>query len=918
MRSRTALSFLTVSVLAAAGASAQLPGGKLNYIFPPSGQAGSSLEVTVTGRDLNAAESLSFSHPGIRGEPVMVDPVYLERPEWKPGQFKVTISPEVPPGIYRTWFVGSYGISNSRSFIVSDLPQGGEATGNNSAASAHELALNTVAIGRIDAGRPDSFKVSMQAGQQIVLDCQAQQIGFALDAVITVLDASGRQLARARGDRGRDPVLAFKAPADGAYIVEVSDFLSAGGADRVFRLVASDRPRLTAVFPPAGMPGSKAKYQLFGLNLPGGVPSLEKEIEIPQERQIGGVPPVLPRELAATGIPVTYQNSNPVTIALATAPVVVEDPAAAVQKVVVPCEVAARLAPAGDADAFEFSAKKGESFVVEAISHRAGHPTDYHVLVARVVTDDKGTRSEVKVAEADDDAANPGGRRVPTSSRDPILKFAAPEDGQYVVRVIDQFELDDPNASYRLAIRKPVPDFTLLAEAEDPMVNAKRLENWSPVLHRGGRLRLGVKVFRRDGFDGEIQLAVEGAPPGVEVRADKIGKGGNAGTVELAGGAEMPDWSGELKIVGRAAKPGGGELVRQAYGTALKREVADYDKERVVSQVWETVTLATRDTPAPMAISVGEEQFETSMGGAIEIPLNIARSGAFKGAVKFYPQSIPNLKKRPEVSLDLNKVGEGKLKIDVKPNKDNKYAPGTYHFVVRGDGVLQFHPDPNGVDAATQDQKFAEQRAAQAAEKLKVAEAEKAVIAKAGLTEAEKANQIVAADTAITEAKKLVSAAGLAKSRAAARLKAANDRNKPRDTRISGYSKPIRLKIAPAPVTFEGVATKVEVAKGAVTEVEVPVQRLYGFADAVELSLAGPNGIKGFALKPVTVPKEQGAGKLAVEVSGEAPDGEHAFILSGKVTFNGVACALQQPITIKVTPAAAEAQANISAPPNKS
>ncbi len=842
------------TIALAPGAIAQLPGAKLDSVFPPSAPVGSSLEVSVGGSDLNEAQRLEFSHPGIVGEPVVSssDP-FASRPLWQRHRFEVTVAPDVPPGIYRTWFAGAYGLSNSRAFVVSDLPQPAEAGGNGSRESAAEIALNSVAVGRVDAMKVDCFKIALQAGRKVVFDCQAKRLGSRLDAQVAIYDAVGQRLARQRGAGNSDPVIVFDPPREGLYFVEVNDFLAGGGADYLFRLVVSDRPHIASVFPPAGVPGTRSKHQLRGANLPGGGESLEIEIAVPERpSEIGGALPLSPREIRSAGMTYRIDNSNPVRIPFASAPVVIEDPDAVVQKVVPPCEIAGHLTPAPDSDTFEFDATKGEEWIVEAFSHRAGYATDLYLTVSRIVVDADGNRTEQILAEADDEAGDTGGLSVATDSRDPVLGFTAPEDGSYRVRVIDQFELDDFHASYRLALRHPAPDFALIAEIANPVRDPKRRENWAPTLLRGGRLKIGVKALRRDGFDGAIQLGLEGAPPGVEVHGGTIGKGRNRGSITLSGAADLGAGVGQLKIVGRSKG-----IERGASSVSLVNEVADSNNEAVVPELGHPLLVATDDRSVPLAVSADvSEVVETSLGGRIEIPLKLAKAGEFKGNAKFYLEGIPGIAKPPTLDLDANSVGEGKLGVVITPTNDNKYLPGRFEVCVRGDAVLKYLPDPLGLAAAMEEQKAVENRVAQAGEALAIAEARKGEIAQAGLTEEEKVTQSAAAQAAVVEAQGRKEAAEKAKGRALELVKQAEARNAPRDVGIAGYSLPFVLDIAPAPLVFKDVAPEIRVAKGGGEELPVAFERRFGFAEAVELSLLPPKDLKGFDVPAVSVGKE--------------------------------------------------------------
>src|SRR5262245_2112870 len=82
-------------------ALAQLPVTQLTSIFPPGGKPGTTVEVTAAGVDLDDADKLVFSHPGIVAAAKMTTPTDFEKtPKPMPGQFTVTIAGDVPPGIY--------------------------------------------------------------------------------------------------------------------------------------------------------------------------------------------------------------------------------------------------------------------------------------------------------------------------------------------------------------------------------------------------------------------------------------------------------------------------------------------------------------------------------------------------------------------------------------------------------------------------------------------------------------------------------------------------------------------------------------------------------------------------------------------------------------------------------------------------
>src|SRR3954468_3738147 len=69
-------------LLAACGTAAAqpppgLPSARVQYAFPGGVKAGATVEITVTGTDVEEPEKLLFSHPGLKG-------VYIEPPKDMP------------------------------------------------------------------------------------------------------------------------------------------------------------------------------------------------------------------------------------------------------------------------------------------------------------------------------------------------------------------------------------------------------------------------------------------------------------------------------------------------------------------------------------------------------------------------------------------------------------------------------------------------------------------------------------------------------------------------------------------------------------------------------------------------------------------------------------------------------------------
>ncbi|HET6424115.1 MAG TPA: hypothetical protein VFG20_10555, partial [Planctomycetaceae bacterium] len=362
--------FVITLLACAAPAQAQLPQTRVYALFPPGAQAGTASDVTVTsGADLEELSKLLFNHPGITAVQKLQDQAGKQVPV--NNTFTVNVAADVPPGVYEVRGVGLYGISNPRVFTVGNRKEVPETEPNNSAEQATPLELNVTVNGKINGATDvDQFKLTLTQGQRLLVDCFAKRIDSKLDASLELYDMNGRRLASARNNLLRDPLLDVTVPANGTYLLKLTDFVYAGGEDFIYRLTAHTGSHVDYVWPPAAVPGSTAAYTLFGRNLPGGEPSgvvlngrpLDKlgvNIAAPADNtQLDARVPAEPSAAGIDGFTYTFAGANgmaaPVLMTFANVPVVGElEPnniAAQSQKITVPGEFAGQFQAKGDVD----------------------------------------------------------------------------------------------------------------------------------------------------------------------------------------------------------------------------------------------------------------------------------------------------------------------------------------------------------------------------------------------------------------------------------------------------------------------------------------------------------------------------------------------------------------------------------------
>ena len=257
VRSRYRETHLSVAVglvlLAGSTAFGQAP-PVLNTVFPAGGQVSQSVEVTVSGSNLQGLRTLHCNVAGIRCERL------------DPSRFRLTIPAGTPPGLCDLWAVGDNGVSAPRTFAIGNRAELLESEPNESVAMS--VQLDVVINGRIDkASDSDQFRFEARQGQRVVVECWAERIDSRLRAVLEIFDSTGRRLAVNRGYFGIDPLIDFRVPADGSYVVKVQDLISSGSAEHYYRLDIDTGPRVAFSVPSVIPRGKPSRVALYGWNL---------------------------------------------------------------------------------------------------------------------------------------------------------------------------------------------------------------------------------------------------------------------------------------------------------------------------------------------------------------------------------------------------------------------------------------------------------------------------------------------------------------------------------------------------------------------------------------------------------------------------------------------------------------------------
>ncbi|MFN7629328.1 MAG: serine protease [Pirellula sp.] len=706
--------------------------------MPMGGAAGTTVEVAITGENLEDAGDLLFDHPGIQATAKRDANGKLE-----PNKYMISIAPDCPLGLFESRVTSRLGISSARIFSVGNLGESIPSSPNTTLATAAPLAVNSVCNAVVSSRAVDHYAFEAQAGKRYIVHCCSRGIDSKLDPVVILADASGRDLKVERTGNTLD----FTAAESGKHIIKIHELTFKGGPGYFYRLVlqelAADAP--IPVFPSTQ---SVSAFSWPPANLPE-TPSVQED-----------------------------ENADGQTIAL-------------------PCDLSGRFFPAADVDTYQFTANQGDVWWIEVASERLGRPTDPSIVVQQ----SQGQDAEQKWVDLMElnDIASPvkvssngyayDGPPFDGGSTDILGKLEIKETGTYRILLTDLFggTRKDPRNTYRLIVRKAAPDFAVVSWGlHMELRNGDRNALSKPLaLRAGGTIALEVVAVRRDGFDGEINLTMEGLPQGVSAHGLKIAAGKSRGIVLLTASESATQSLSQATLIASATI--NDQLVSHPVRTAqMAWPVPDAWSEipspRLVRGL--PVSVTTSET-APLTISATESKvYEVKAGEKLSIPLRLTARSEFSGAVLQLKTFGPSFEGNPPFDVSLTSPSAEAIVnlASIKP------AAGDYTIAFYGTAVAKYRYNPLGVSLAENDVKKAEAESKRISEEL------------AQQTQALASNPVEKK----AEVEQAIAALNVQKQAADATLAAANATLKnvtaqaaPRDTAEIIISEPITIRVNP-------------------------------------------------------------------------------------------------------------------------
>jgi len=466
------LRYLLFASLVCLPSIAAAAGPKATYCFPAGAQRGTDPEITIAGEF-----------------PQWPAKVWSSRPEISVGaleaknHFRVTIPADAAPGIVWLRPYDTQGASSPVPFVVGLSPEAKEEGDNDLANEPQQAAMPVVMNGKLEKGGDvDSYGVSLKAGQTLVANVQAHvPLGSPMDSVLQVCTPQGLVLAQNDDGAGLDPLIAYKAPRDGDYVVRLfafpekpnSSIAFAGGDTFVYRLLLTAEAYVDHAMPLAATSSEPAKPTLLGWNLPENATAelalVEKEAWAYSPQAVGAVELAQVETATITAVSSSLESPQAITL---------------------PATMTGKISTPGQADAYRFSAKKGERWQFEVFAQRLHFPLD----AVLKIYDATG-----KLLTEKDDASR--------TEQDPLLLQTIPADGDYTVVVADLNDHYGFRYVYRLEASLVEPDYALTLAAD--AFEAKQGESAEVV----------VAIARANKFVGPIEVSAVDLPQGVACEA---------------------------------------------------------------------------------------------------------------------------------------------------------------------------------------------------------------------------------------------------------------------------------------------------------------------------------------------------------------------------------------------------------------
>jgi hypothetical protein len=472
-----------IGLLAIIGpASAQTSFPMITHAYPVAVQRGTTTEVEVAGQmNFAGAYKALFEGTGIDAEVTSPPPVAATI--LKSVKMKVTVAKDAPLGVREFRVATSLGVSSVGQLVIVDDPVVMEKAANNTAAQAQPVKLPCVLAGKLEVVEDlDYFKFDAKEGETVTFEMSCARIQDKIHdlqkhakPMLTLFDGEGRELAANDHFFFADPMLSYKIPKTGSYLLQVRESTFDGDPRWVYAVVATNQAYASHFFPMAGNPGRTIDVEPIG-----SARFHKPKLTLPVPKALG---------IHQVQLDVNSVKTNPATFIVSNLPQFIEaepnDDAEKANRVTLPAGINGRIGKKRDIDHYIFDAKKGKPIRLELKARRFGTLLNSSLHGILEILSPKG------VLLASNDT---------THGLEASLAFTPTADGDHVLRVRDLNSKGSDSSVYFVEADWATPDFTIRCDPDKTMIGPGSSTSWY------------VHVVRLHGFTGPITVEVKGLP----------------------------------------------------------------------------------------------------------------------------------------------------------------------------------------------------------------------------------------------------------------------------------------------------------------------------------------------------------------------------------------------------------------------
>lgn len=614
--------------LPAASAWAQTSYPMLMSVKPVAAQVGQTSEHTVSSRaSMWGAFQVLVSGSGVTGEIVPPETKATEkdpRPNLQSLKVRFTVAPDALPGVRDFRIATPQGVSTLGQLVIAREPVVSESGKNDSPAEANLVTVPATLCGAIEKAEDvDYFKFQAEAGAALSFHMRAMRLQDKIhdlqqhcDPILTLRNSAGVTLAASDNYFFGDPFIGYRFERAGEYLLEIRDVRYQGNQYWEYSLEISDQPFVTNAYPLAVAAGEPTELELVGFQLPE-----PAKVSWTQAAETPAGPSWQP-------LAVGDATSNPVSLIVSDLPLIGESEMdngtwEQAQAIAVPAGINGRIEAEGDIDCYWFEAAKGDKFSFEVLARRHQSELDSHLRIL----DSQGRQLALN------DDLRLGIRNFADSW---IEDWTAPADGRYVVEIRDLHLRGGPSFVYLLRATRSQPYFELYADTD------------KTPLTPGTGGAIFVRTVRKNGFDGEIQLHIDGLPAGVTATCGRILAGkGQDGCIVLQAAADAPQGVSNVTIRGTATLPGGEQLTapaanyQETYQPGGGRGHWPVEMHTVSVGAPSDILSVTLSTTELVLEPGGTQQVEVTIERAEGFDKNVTLDVAYRHLNSVYGDSLP-------------------------------------------------------------------------------------------------------------------------------------------------------------------------------------------------------------------------------------------------------------------------------------